>query len=269
MVSDKEIRPAEIGAIWLPRPYNVNEDEGKKVVLHFHGGAYVTLSPRSTSVLWGPNKMQKNLPAIVLCPQYRLASNPNGRFPAALQDALSSYIYLLDLGILPSQIILSGDSAGAHLVISLLRYLTDTEVNLPNPSAALLWSPWVNLAATPLYIDIHRNSKSDYITSTFLEWGKRCFVPSSSGMSLDHPYISPLNHPFYTKTPIWIHGGEAEVFYDNTMAFAKNMRNVPGNEVGIYTTSRAPHDIFAAAGSLRFEKEWMEALTLAKQFIGI
>lgn len=54
---------------------------------------------------------------------YRLASNPKARFPAQLQDAISSLQYLLDQGVNPRQIVLSGDSAGANILISLLRYM--------------------------------------------------------------------------------------------------------------------------------------------------
>lgn len=223
------------------------------------------LSPRDPNVLWGPVKMGKELSAMILCPQYRLASNPDGRFPAALQDALTSYHYLLDLGIPASQIILSGDSAGAHLAISLLRYLVSTEAPLPPPSAALLWSPWTNLAATAQDMDRHRNSKSDYLTSVWLEWGKRCFVPST--LQISHPYISPLSHPFASETPIWIQVGQAEILYDQGVQFTKNMGAISSNRIGLHEIPRALHDMFAAGGSLGFERESTEALAAARRFL--
>lgn len=265
VLNDKHIRPTVVGGVWLPGPYDTTRKERTKVVLHFHGGAYVILSPRDPNATWGPDKISKEISATVLCPQYRLSSNPDGRFPAALQDALTSYKYLLDLGIPVAQIILSGDSAGAHLVISLLRYLADSHALLPSPSCALLWSPWVDLSAHPQDIDHHQNSKSDYVTSVFLEWGKRLFVPSS--LPITHPYISPLGHPFATNVPIWIQVGQAEVLYNEGIQFMKNMSGISGNRIGLHEVPNAPHDIFAAGGTLGFEREWMEALASAEQFL--
>lgn len=78
----------------------------------------------------------------VFMPQYRLSSHADCQFPAALQDAVTSYSYLTqELGVPGSKIILSGDSAGGNLVLALLRYLADyTErLALQVPSAAWLW----------------------------------------------------------------------------------------------------------------------------------
>lgn len=54
-----------------------------------------------------------------LMPQYRLASDSSTRFPAAMQDRLTAYMYLLGQGVSPEDIVLSGDSAGANLVVAL------------------------------------------------------------------------------------------------------------------------------------------------------
>lgn len=78
----------------------------------------------------------------VFMPQYRLSSHANCQFPAALQDAMTSYCYLTqELGVSGSKIILSGDSAGGNLVLALLRYLADSgeRFKLQVPSAAWLW----------------------------------------------------------------------------------------------------------------------------------
>ena len=69
--------------------------------------------------------LTKLLNCIAVLPQYRLSSNSHGEFPAALQDAITSYSSLLNMGISPQRIIVSGDSAGGHLAISLLRYLVE------------------------------------------------------------------------------------------------------------------------------------------------
>lgn len=75
-------------------------------------------------------------------PQYRLSHNDRTRFPAALQDVVTAYCYLTkDVGIPASKIVLSGDSAGANLVLALVRYVTEfgEEVGLEKPRAGWLW----------------------------------------------------------------------------------------------------------------------------------
>ncbi len=78
----------------------------------------------------------------VLCPEYRLASHPGGRFPAALQDAVTAYAFLVfELKVPAANVVLSGDSAGAHLVLGLLRYINAHKYIFPEPTGTLLWSP--------------------------------------------------------------------------------------------------------------------------------
>lgn len=71
-------------------------------------------------------------------PQYRLASDSSTRFPAAMQDGLTAYMYLLGQGVSPRDIVLSGDSAGANLVVALVRYLTEEKGFLPLPRVVIV-----------------------------------------------------------------------------------------------------------------------------------
>jgi len=88
----------------------------------------------------------------VLCPQYRLASNPGGRFPSQLQDAITSFLYLIEeLKVPANQITISGDSAGGNLCLALLRYIADNlKAAVPSPGCAFLWSPWVDPVFHPM-----------------------------------------------------------------------------------------------------------------------
>ena len=75
-------------------------------------------------------------------PQYRLSIDDSTRFPAGLQDVVTSYCYLTqELGVPASKIVLSGDSAGANLVLAFVKYLAEygSQVPLDNPRAAWLW----------------------------------------------------------------------------------------------------------------------------------
>ena len=86
---------------------------------------------------------------------YRLA--PEHPFPAALEDAASYYCWLLAEGADPRQIAVIGNSAGGGLALALLLKLRDS--GLPLPAAAVVLSPWTDLALTGPSLTL--NSKLD------------------------------------------------------------------------------------------------------------
>ncbi|KAL9617151.1 MAG: hypothetical protein Q9160_008048 [Pyrenula sp. 1 TL-2023] len=266
-----EVPRAPIGGIWVPKRYDasVKDDSSRPVILHFHGGAYVILTPRDANTQWGPNVLCEELPAAAaFCPEYRLSSNPDGRFPAQLQDALTSHHWLVhDQGIPPSRIIFSGDSAGGHLVLMLVRYLTEhTENTLPLPRAVLLHSPWVNLTATGTDFDNKStNFQSDYLTTALLRWGAETFVPGDT--PLDSAYMSPLYHPFSVQVPVWIQVGTAEVFHADVVEWVGKMKEVPGNNVELHESADAMHDVFAAGGGFGMEEKAREGARKARDFL--
>ena len=260
-----EIRPTTIGGVWYPQLFNANHHKDMQIILHFHGGAYVLGSPRQSECGFAAKILYKATSALIFFPQYRLASTQNGGFPAALQDAISSYAYLLNLGILPSRITISGDSAGGHLAVSLLRYIVENRALLPRPLAALLWSPWLDLASDPTAIDLNINARFDFVISRLVAWAIRVFAPRT--IDLEHPYLSPLRHPFETQTAIWIQVGGLEVLNGDTIAFFKSMRRIAGNNIELYEVPYAPHDIFLAGNFLGFEREVTDAARFAQRFL--
>ncbi|GBC07312.1 hypothetical protein RclHR1_07390006 [Rhizophagus clarus] len=143
----KDLKDDGIAAEWV----QVHNDEWekreiRKTILHLHGGAYYLCSKNlfrdTTSFL------AKNANARVLAIDYRLA--PQNQFPAALQDALAAYLYLLnppkDGGfepLNPKNIVISGDSAGGGLSLALGLAIRDA--GLPSCAGINGWSPWVDL----------------------------------------------------------------------------------------------------------------------------
>ena len=261
---DKSVRPAVIGGMWYPKLYEPIVDREKTIVLHFHGGAYVLGGVRPMEGGWGFEVLAKATSGLVFCPQYRLSLEANCRFPAALQDGITSYQYLLDRGIPSSRIVISGDSAGANLAIALLRYLGE-QSDLPTPFAALLWSPWLDMDADPSSLERHRNGESDYLTPVLLKWAVRAYRPSF--LEANHPYLSPLNSPFATKVPIFMQYGTAEVLIDDQKDFFLQMKNVPGNRIDCLELDNAPHNTFLGGLLLGFGRQAREAATIAKDFI--
>src|SRR5437588_4739072 len=123
---------------WIS-PANAPDD---KAILYFHGGGF-----RIGSVASHRDQIAQIALASgcgVLANNYRLA--PEHRFPAALDDALAAYGWMLDRGLKPDNIAFAGDSAGGNLVLAAMLALR--ERGLPLPVSAVLMSPWTALAAT-------------------------------------------------------------------------------------------------------------------------
>lgn len=266
-LASKSSLKAQIGGIWIPNSYNASTKDSSRVLLHFHGGAYVLMTPRDSASQYGPRMLCEELPAAAaFCPDYRLASNPNGAFPAQLQDALASYHWLIhDKDVKPSHIIFSGDSAGGHLVLTLLRYLTEHPDTMPLPQAALLHSPWLNLTKAGTDVDGAPYAASDFLSTTLLQWGTDSFVPKDT--PLDSEYISPLYHPFAVDVPIWVQAGTAEVFYPNILEWVEKMKAVKGNTIELHEAKDAMHDIFTAGGEMGMSDKAREGARKAKEFL--
>ena len=242
---DADIRPAPVGGTWYPRKYQSQSDRHEKVILHCHGGAFVLSDARDRNCALAAKITIQETSAMMFFVDYRLCSSPTGRFPAALQDAVTSYLYILGLGVPPSHVIISGDSAGGNLAVGLLRYIEENADLIPKPSAALLWSPWLDLTMSPEDVENHHNFKLDYLPPELLTWAVREY--RSPQLSVSHPYISPSHHPFPTTTPIWISVGNLEIFRDQAVEFADDMQKIPGNHVEFCELSDVAHDTFMTA----------------------
>ena len=264
LLDDPEVQPTFTGGTWYPSPYMKGDEQ--LVVLHLHGGAYVTGEGRTPEIDFAAKTLAENLNAKTFFLSYRLASNEHCHFPAALQDAVTAYQYLLDLGISSKRIVVSGDSAGGSLAVSLLRYIAGRAGQLPDPSAALLFSPWLDIASARKheYITHNRNYKTDYLPGNYTAWGAKTYIPEH--MNVNDPYFSALDHPFLTKTPLWIHTGGVEVLYDEDIKFADAMKE-KGNKVEVYVDPLANHDILIVGHMSGFAAEAQTAVKLAGEFL--
>jgi len=243
------VTPRVIGAIWYPAKLEAGRPFQATVALHFHGGSFIFGSGRPSKCTDTAALLTNHVADYALFVQYRLAGDPDCSFPAAIQDAVTSYNYLLSLCIPASKIIISGDSAGGSIAVALLRYITEEKDLLPNPGSCVLWSPSIDLATQKSTgIDLHRNCNTDYLTGCTLEWGIKLYIPRS--MDITGPWFSPLRHPFATAVPIWMMTGSAEVLIDTIVAFAGRMRSVEGNKIGLHVVENAPHDIFLVGGRM-------------------
>ncbi|PWY63316.1 alpha/beta-hydrolase [Aspergillus eucalypticola CBS 122712] len=251
LTSVPSISPVPIGAVWHP---TLPSSKPARVVLHFHGGVYVVDGVRLNINGWSPRILSDVMKSHVMLPQYRLSMEENASFPAALEDGITAYVYLLEnLGLEPQNIILSGDSAGGNLVLSMIRYLVEEKTKgteaLPLSAAALLWSPW---------LDLTENGARKVDQHPRRWWGIRRVTPM--GWKRGHRFLSPLGNGFRTlEMPIFLQAGMEEVFFEDQVAFVEEMRRLR-NDIEFCEVNDAPHDIFMAGNVVKLEKEAEEAM---------
>jgi epsilon-lactone hydrolase len=135
-----EVTVSAVNAGGVPSLLLTPPGEPSATVLYLHGGGYVAGSAFGYRHLTAALALATGWR--VLVPEYRLA--PENPFPAAIEDALRAFLWLVDEG--GGVVAVAGDSSGGGLVMSLLLSLSDQE--LPMPASAVLLCPWVDLHAT-------------------------------------------------------------------------------------------------------------------------
>ncbi|KAK0643957.1 Alpha/Beta hydrolase protein [Cercophora newfieldiana] len=272
-LSDNEIRPEPIGITWTPEPpSDVSTGSEPIVVVHIHGGAFVVGDGRDSDTGFLAKTLIRRMGCTHVCtPQYRLSGDKEGRFPAALQDALTAYLHLIkEKGILAKQIILSGDSAGANIALGLLRYIHEhgKELDIPAPRAVALWSPWVDVAAA-VKGDLrdYPNYSTDYLTKEFGQWGAHA-VSGYGAIDLDGPYLSPAHHPFKMEAdvPMFVQGGDKELIWESIEIMASGFKEVGWSNIKLKVSENCPHDILLVGPVVGFREEAKVAATEAREF---
>lgn len=203
--------PGVPGAAWL---HPEAEDlESLPVLLFFHGGGYRVGSIVSHQG-YGSH-LASLIPARILLIDYRLA--PEDPFPAAVEDCLAAYRWLLDTGVDPARIALIGDSAGGGLVGAVM--LGARSQDLPLPGAGVCLSPWVDLT----------NSSPSHTERDELDvmFGHADAVTAASWYLDGHdprdPLASPLFGDWQGMPPMLVHAGDHEVLLDDAVEFASTL----------------------------------------------
>ncbi len=184
------------------------------VIVHFHGGGYVSGSALLHRML--TSHLVKTVGARVLVPDYRLA--PEHPFPAALEDALAVYRYLLSGGHKPGNIIVSGDSAGGGLVLALVSSLKSS--GEPLPSAVILMSPWTDLEMKNPSCSMLAEADAILTVPVLSSWAKLY----AGDAQLDDPLISPVNGDYSGFPPMLIQVGSDEILLDDATLLADKAR---------------------------------------------
>ncbi|AVP99970.1 alpha/beta hydrolase [Ahniella affigens] len=191
-----------------------------QTLLYFHGGGYVMGSIGGHRGIVAKLVRASGIRALHF--DYRLA--PEHPFPAALEDALTAYRGLLNVGIDPCDVAFVGDSAGAGLLLATLLALKDQAMPLPAAAAAL--SPWTDLACTGASYAHPDDLAPDGSFTTYAQW-------YAGQTPLTHPLVSPLYGVLQDLPPLFLCAGGAESMLDDTVAFAARAR-----AAGINVTER-------------------------------
>jgi monoterpene epsilon-lactone hydrolase len=208
----------------------------RRCILYLHGGAYIAMSPATHRSI--TSRLATWSDASLFALDYRLA--PEHPFPAALDDAVAAWRALIADGIPASCIVVAGDSAGGGLALALLLALRDAGV--PLPAAAVLFSPWTDLAATGR--SIIDNNEADALF--FGAW----VAPVARHYLGDTPAATPLASPVYADLtglpPLLIQVSDTEVLLDDSRRVSDNAKRA-SVEVTLQIWSKLPHgwQIFA------------------------
>lgn len=192
---------------------SVNRAHMKKyIILHCHGGGYSTGSTCYARTL--TSKLASSTSMDVLSFDYRLA--PEHPYPAACEDALKVWDYLMLLGYGARDIIISGDSAGGNLALSLVLKLK--EQNRLLPRGLVLMSPWTDLTLSG---ESHK-TKAQVDPVLDAEYIRKMIVNYADGQNAEDAFISPLFGDFTGFPPTYIQVGDNEILQsDSLMLFDK------------------------------------------------
>jgi acetyl esterase/lipase len=179
-----------------------------------HGGGYVTGSIETYRMMCG---LLANYTGVkVLIPNYRLA--PENPFPAALDDALKIYCWLLEQGTSSPNIIIAGDSAGGGLGVATVLALKDKSESLP--VAVVCLSPWADLTLTNKTHITKAEAEAVLRTDVLREWA----LTYTDESNFTNPLISPVHADFHDFPPLLIEVGGDEILLGDSILLAEKAK---------------------------------------------
>lgn len=251
--------------------------ESKKLIFQIHGGAYVIGmidSYRSQAVTL--SKISNDSAVINI--DYRIA--PEYTYPAALEDGMMAWNWILENGWKPSDVTLIGDSAGGNLVLALCLKLRDEGRELPEKIICL--SPWGDLAGTGIThkTNLYKDPMFGIARHSFKEAQKAQIVVPESEKSdekpmtslyagnadLFDPYLSPVFGDYKDFPKMLIQVGTWEVLQSDSETIYENAKK-NGVDVTLQEYEGMYH-VFQQVGNLfpESKKAWKEIEKFLKDF---
>jgi monoterpene epsilon-lactone hydrolase len=193
------VTPSMLGGVPAEVVMAAAADKGRTVV-HFHGGGYCLGSARMMRT-WAA-RLSAQAGCRVVVPEYRLA--PEHAYPAALDDA-RAVLKALAGEADPASIVVSGDSAGGGLALSVILAMRDAGDGLP--AGCILMSPWLDLTidrwARPALV------RKDLLLSP--PWLEACAAAYADPAQWPDPRVSPLRDGHHGLPPLLIQAASSDL----------------------------------------------------------
>ena len=207
----ERVDASDVPAEFITTPESVNE----RVIYYLHGGGYVLGTINTHREM--ASRLARAAKARVLLIAYRLA--PEHPFPAAVEDSVTGYQWLLSRGIKPDRVVIAGESAGGGLTVATLVALRDSGV--PLPAVAVPVSPWVDMEALGESMvtkaDLDPLVRRDHL----LEMAKIYL----GGADPRTPLASPIYADLTGLPPLLIQVGTAETLFDDAARLAEKAKS--------------------------------------------
>lgn len=213
--------------------------EPRGVLVYLHGGAYTMGS--AAAVVGLASELARRAGVHVISVDYRLA--PEYPYPAALHDALAVYRAVLGSGADPCRVVVAGESAGGGLALATLVGLAAH--HLPQPSSAVVLSPWADLTLSGESVRAKANA-DPIVTADGL---RRRAHDYAAGLDPADPRLSPVFADLRGLAPLLIQAGGNEILLDDATRLAARAARA-GVEVTLEVTPGVPHVFQSFSGAL-------------------
>lgn len=250
--ADVTTSSGRLGGIPVVNVEVAGADPGR-VIFYLHGGAYAIGTAASSVGL--ASDLARRAGARLVSVDYRLA--PEHPHPAAIDDAVAAYRGLLDRGVAPSTIAIAGESAGAGLAAATLVALKHAE--LPQPSAAVLMSPWADLTLSGDSI----SAKAAVDPALTPEGLRRRAIDYVADSDPTADLVSPIFADLTSLPPLLIQAGSREILLDDATKLAARAA-AADVAVRLEVTPGVPH-VFQGFAAMLDEGD--AALTSAGEFL--
>jgi acetyl esterase/lipase len=223
---------------------------GDRTVMFFHGGGYAFFARAHLGMI---GQIACAAKARTFALDYRLT--PEHPHPAQLDDAYAAYRALLAEGYDAQRLILAGDSAGGHLVLSLLNSLRQSGDVMP--ALAVCLCPWTELG--PVSTTLFDNDRYDWVqgaeTLQFARWLQGDKSPELNA-------ISPMSFDLKGFPPLYVQAGGREVLYDMIVRFARRAADAD-EEITLDVWREMTHDFQAYGVILQESKQALARISEA------
>jgi monoterpene epsilon-lactone hydrolase len=212
MPKDIDVLPTKVDSMYAE--WIIPKDApDKKVIMYIHGGGFISGSCLTHRMHVAKFAKGSGIKALLF--DYRLA--PEHPYPAAVEDCVTAYLWLLKQGYLPSDIVLCGESAGGTLTLATLVALRDKGIALPGGGVSI--SPVTDLTCSAQ--SFITNFKNDIAPlNSWSVWTKYYI----GGNDPNIPWLSPQKADLSGLPPVLLCVGSNEIHLDDTVAFAKKAK---------------------------------------------